>query len=221
MEQRLQERVRPQRVLEAAALNEGHVLVLWGRKHLCDSWNQRPFRSNQMMNCTSKKETPQAGNAFFDRERGIALSVQPQSKKESVLSNCLLEPQGHRYLLLMQLNKISAAHLPHPPCGEVQVLVPVIRRGARRHPGPQPASLSHSAAGLDLGWGEPLRARHKPTDTRSTRESGQKPRTDAHSGQRARGSGRGRATWTKKQLRKAQTQRSGRRREQHKPHSRC
>lgn len=29
MEQRLQERVQPQRVLEAAALNEGHVLVLF------------------------------------------------------------------------------------------------------------------------------------------------------------------------------------------------
>ena len=34
VEHGLQEWVWPQRVLQAAVLNEGHVLVLWGRKHL-------------------------------------------------------------------------------------------------------------------------------------------------------------------------------------------
>lgn len=34
VEDRLQKRVWPQGELQAAALNEGHVFVFWGRKHL-------------------------------------------------------------------------------------------------------------------------------------------------------------------------------------------
>lgn len=42
----LQGRVRPQRALQAAALDEGQVLVFWGRKRPCDRGSQTHLRPN-------------------------------------------------------------------------------------------------------------------------------------------------------------------------------